>query len=188
MYSPLVRANPLGNRIKGKGIRVNTKNQWADTDEDLPESKQGNASNGDSSLVAPSTYNSEVMLNQESVHVFIARRSLLTQREAEEPKLEDSSQFFKHEEVRLATDSGREELVRMYFMCEVPKEYHEMKLVFKDSFVGMLYMEVIFTSRGEKEAFYNTHRMIRGISRLSINEALRRLESLNLPNNQSWSD
>lgn len=96
-----------------------------------------------------------------------------------------SSTFFNHEEIRLATDSTREELIRVYFMKKVPNEYHDLGLVFKDSYSGLLYLEIVFTSRGEKEAFYNTHRMIRGISRLSINEAIRRLESANLPSDKS---
>lgn len=125
------------------------------------------------------------MLTQQALHLFIARRATLTQRENGSPSVSDSSQAFGHEEVRLGTDSGREELVRLYFMRPVPDEYHEMQLVFRDSFVGLLYVEIIFTSRGEKEAFYNTHRMIRGISRLSIHEALHRLESLNRPTGKS---
>jgi hypothetical protein len=96
-----------------------------------------------------------------------------------------SSLFFNLEEVRLATDSSREELIRMYFLGSVPAQYTDLDLVFKDSFSGLYYLEIVFTGRGEKEAFYNTHRMIRGISRLSINEALRRIESAHLPKDKS---
>lgn len=39
VYTPLVRANPLGRQIKNKGIRVNTRADWALGD--LPETKPG---------------------------------------------------------------------------------------------------------------------------------------------------
>lgn len=109
----------------------------------------------------------------------------MTETEKEKKTSAHSSTFFKPEEIRLSTDSSREELIRLYFMKEVPEEFNNLNLIFKDSFSGLLFLEIVFTNRNEKEAFYNTHRMIRGISRLSINEALKRLESLNLPEGKS---
>lgn len=133
-----------------------------------------------------------MILNQDSLHLFISLRSALTQREdnpydsqENSEKSVSSSTIFKPEEIRLSTDSTREELVRLYFMNQIPNQFNDLNLIFKDSFSGLMYLEIVFTNRNEKEAFYNTHRMIRGISRLSINEALKRLESLNLPKGKS---
>lgn len=146
----------------------------------------------DDQVFKPSALNTEVILNQDSLHLFISLRSQhvpgdLGGRDDRNDLKKDahSSLFFNPEEVRLATESSREELVRMYFMGQVPATYSELGLVFKDSFSGLFYLEILFTSRGQKEAFYNTHRMIRGISRLSINEALHRLESQHLPKDKS---
>lgn len=174
-YSGYVHVNKKG-KINNSGIQVNTKNQML-SDSLIKDNK----------LFKPKYYSQKMIMNSNTLFLEIGYNLSLEEKreqyiqaggiESYQPEIFEMS--LNLEDFRLETNCNNYSKMRMYWMEEIPQKLSEMELIHRDPDNGMFYLDIEFTERSEKEAFYVTHRMIRGITKLSLDEALRRFEFRN---------
>ena len=172
-YTGFCHVNKEG-KVLGNKIKVNTKDQIYN-DSLVKENN----------LFKPKYYSYKIVMNSNTLFMEVGYNvSLEEKRERINDKsfqLNDSEVEFSLnlEDFRLESDCNNHLRLRMYWMEEVPEKIQNMELIFRDKDNGMVYMDLEFERRSDKEAFYVTHRLIGEISKLSIDEALRRFEFKN---------